>query len=160
MNVYLCKMTKAKMHEFYRAFSYDPAAMSENDNSRYIYDAATVDTYFEKHMRQGKIHFAIMLGDTVIGDVYLKNINSIDRFCTIAIHMANDTYKGHGYGTQAEKLILAYAFQELEMQVVYADTLVKNARSRHVLEKVGFSEIRRDNQSIYYEYHKSNWNGS
>ena len=44
------------------------------------------------------------------------------------------------------------------MQVVYADTLVKNARSRHVLEKVGFSEIRRDNQSIYYEYHKSNWN--
>lgn len=99
MNIYLCKMTKAKMHEFYRAFSYDPSAMSENDNSRYIYDTSTVDAYFEKHMLQGKIHFAIMLGDTVIGDVYL-----------------------------------------------------------HVLEKVGFTEIRRDSQSIYYEYRKSNWN--
>ena len=146
------------MHEFYRAFSYAPSAMPENDNSCYIYDAATVDAYFEKHMIQGKIHFAIMLGDTVIGDVYLKNVNSIDRFCTIAIHMANDTYKGHGYGTQAEKLILEYAFQELDMNIVYADTLVKNARSRHVLEKVGFTEICRDNERINYEYRKSNWN--
>ena len=111
-------------------------------------------------MIQGKMHFAIMLGDNVIGDVYLNNVNSIERFCTIAIHMANDTYKGHGYGTQAEKLILAYAFQELDMNIVYADTLVKNARSRHVLEKVGFTEICRDTQSIYYKYRKRNWNGS
>ena len=160
MNVYLCKMTKAKMHALFRAFSYDPSALPENDNSRYRYDAAAVDAYFEKHMRQGKIHFAIMLGDTVIGDVYLKNVNFVDRFCTVAIHMANDTYKGHGYGTQAEKLILTYAFQELNMKVVYADTLIKNERSRHILEKVGFTEIRRDNQSIYYACRKSNWGRS
>lgn len=158
MDIYLCKMTKMKMHEFYRAFSYDPVTMPESNNAHFIYDVSSVDAYLEKQIQQGKIHFAIMLGGTVIGDVYLKNLNYIERVCTMVIHMVNDTYKGQGYGTQAEKLILAYAFQELKMQVVYADTLVKNERSRHVLEKVGFKQIRRDDQRFYYEYHKCNWN--
>lgn len=116
MDVYLCKMTKSKMHDFFRAFSYDPVAMPENNNSHYTYGAAAVDALFEKYMRQGKMHFAVTLGNTVIGDVYLKNINSVDQVCTMAIHMTNDSYKGHGYGTNAEKQILAYAFQTLSFE--------------------------------------------
>ena len=36
------------------------------------------------------------------------------------------------------------------MMTVNADTLIKNTRSQHVLEKVGFKKIKKNNHFIYY----------
>lgn len=49
-----------------------------------------------------------------------------------------------------KRLALQYAFGTLEMEAVNADTLVKNTRSQHVLEKVGFRYIREDEGYRYY----------
>lgn len=64
--------------------------------------------------------------------------------------MINDSYKNKGYGTAAERLILEYAFRELEMQTVFADALIGNQRSQRVLEKVGFIKTHQDDQFVYY----------
>lgn len=71
------------------------------------------------------------------------------------ISMINDSFKNQGYGTATEKLILQYAFEQMGMQTVYADSLITNLRSQHVLQKVGFTEIRRDAQFVYYQCDKS-----
>ena len=68
----------------------------------------------------------------------------------MGIHLQNDAVKGKGYGTQAERLILQYAFEELGMVAVNADAALKNTRSQHVLEKVGFRYTHEDDTFKYY----------
>ena len=86
----------------------------------------------------------------MVGDLYLIQINPIERNCTLSIHMKNDSVKNKGYGTMAEQLALKYAFEELQLENVYADTLTRNKRSRYVLTKVEFREIRTDATFCYY----------
>ena len=98
-----------------------------------------------------------MLEQTPIGEVILKNIDRAHKHCTLGISMQSDAYKNKGYGTQAEKLTLKYAFAELGMEKVLADALVTNTRSQHVLEKVGFVETHRDESFVYYKCNRAAW---
>lgn len=91
-----------------------------------------------------------MLDEKPIGELQLKQINREKAECTLSIHMQNDTVKEKGYGTQAERLAVKYAFDELGMVAVNADTIRKNTRSQHVLEKVGFHFIEEDGTFKYY----------
>ena len=59
-------------------------------------------------------------------------------------------YRGKGYGTQAERLAVKTAFDEIGMAAVNADTIRKNTRSQHVLEKVGFRFVGEDETFKYY----------
>ena len=149
MDIRLCAMTKPLMRQFFRDFAYDPDTMPPDQP--YEYSQEQADAFFEKRDRPDRVHFAVMNGEEIIGDLYLKNIDPADRSCTMSIHLKNDSVKNKGYGTQAELLALRYAFETLELETVYADALVINTRSRHVLTKVGFTELRRDDTKVYYE---------
>ena len=46
--------------------------------------------------------------------------------------------RNHGYGEEALRLILEYAFIQLHMERVTLDHLIKNQHAAHVYEKVGF----------------------
>ena len=47
-------------------------------------------------------------------------------------------------------MAVEYAFDELGMVAVNADTIMKNTRSQHVLEKVGFHCVGEDGAFQYY----------
>lgn len=49
---------------------------------------------------------------------------------------------------------MKYAFEELGMNTVLADAVLKNTRSQHVLEKVGFQFVRQDEMFKYYRYER------
>ena len=91
-----------------------------------------------------------MLEDRSIGELQLKRIDREKAECTLSIHLQNDAVKGKGYGTQAERMAVQYAFDELGMAAVNADAVRKNIRSQHVLEKVGFRLIAEDDLFKYY----------
>ena len=158
MSVELVKMTRDLMHRFYQAFSFDAAAIPDGEDVIvYKYDANIVNQRFDKHLSQGKQHYAIILNGQVIGDIYLKHIDSTARSAEMGIHIVNDKYKNKGYGTCAEKLLLQHAFCELGLDVVYANTLIKNKRSERALIKAGFREIDCDNQFSYFKCRKDEW---
>jgi RimJ/RimL family protein N-acetyltransferase len=77
----------------------------------------------------------------------------------MGISLMNDQYKNQGIGTAAEKQTLRYAFEQIGMETVYADALITNLRSRHVLEKVGFRETHANAQFAYYQCDKDSWKG-
>ena len=91
-----------------------------------------------------------MAEDEIVGEVKLCDITP-EASATLSITMKNAGFKDRGYGTQAEKLAVQYAFEVLNVPVVYADCILTNARSRHVLEKVGFSCIGQDEGKVYYK---------
>ena len=147
----LKKMARELCHELYKGWSNDASIYMDMSLFKpYSYNKASVDRYFDSKNEPSRIIFAIMLDGKPIGELQLKQIDLEKAECTLSIHMQNDTVKDKGYGTQAEQLAVKYAFDELGMVAVNADTIMKNTRSQHVLEKVGFHLIGEDGTFKYY----------
>lgn len=144
-------MTRELCHQIYKKWENDDSIyMDMGLFKTYIYDEEKVDKYFEAKQNPSRMLFAIMLGDNAIGELQLKQIDMKTKECTLSIHMQNDAAKGKGYGTRAEQLAIEYAFEKLGMKAVNADTVIKNIRSQHVLEKVGFQFIKEDGDFRFY----------
>ncbi len=144
-------MTRELCHQIYKKWENDDSIyMDMGLFKTYIYDEEKVDKYFDAKQNPSRMLFAIMLGDNAIGELQLKQIDMKTKECTLSIHMQNDAAKGKGYGTRAEQLAIEYAFEKLGMKAVNADTVIKNIRSQHVLEKVGFQFIKEDGDFRFY----------
>ena len=151
--VSLKPMTRQMCHEFYQNFQNDPAI---GHYYEYVYSPEIADRYFDNNSVADRKLFAIMVGNQIVGECKLKNIDLQNRECSMGIHLQNDAVKEKGYGTQAERMVLQYAFEELGMIAVNADAALKNTRSQHVLEKVGFRYTHEDDTFKYYRCDATN----
>ena len=151
----LCVMTRALCHQFFREHESDPAVCQDESRFQpYVYSEEAADRFYERKQVPGRLELVAMLDGRTIGHVQLKNIDPEKRECEFGFHMQNDSVKGLGYGTRIARLALAYAFERLGMDAVYAYTLPKNTRSRHVLEKAGFRYIGEQDGYCYYRYER------
>lgn len=147
----LCVMTRELCHELFRSWENDPDIYMDMALFKpYRYDEAAVNRYFDAKQSPSRVLLAIMKDSAPVGEIQLKQIDRERGECTLSIHMQNDACKGRGYGTCAERLALQYAFGTLGMAAVNADVVVKNTRSQHVLEKVGFQFVKEENGFRYY----------
>lgn len=147
----LQRMTRELCHKLYKEWENDEAIYMDMSLFKpYVYNEEAVNRYFDSKQDSSRIMFVIMLSDRPIGELQLKQIDYDKKECTLSIHMQNDSVKGKGYGTKAEQLAIKYAFDELGMIAVNADTVKKNTRSQHVIEKVGFKFIKEDDCFLYY----------
>ena len=151
MDVALTHMTRPLCHEFYRGFENDPDTFMDMSRfAPYEYTPEKTDQYFEEQQSPDRIVFMIMEGGRPVGEVKLKYIDREAKQCSLGIHLQNDRAKNRGIGTAAERLALDYAFGVLSMETVNADAVLKNKRSQHVMEKVGFTFAREDDTFRYY----------
>lgn len=74
-----------------------------------------------------------------VGFVWLIRIDDIHGRATIAYWIATEE-QGNGYGTEAVKLALEYAFDVRGLNKVVARTFEENSASQRVLEKLEFVE--------------------
>ncbi len=147
----LCVMTRELCHTLFQGWENDPDIYMDMDHfTAYQYNEAAADRYFDAKQDSSRVLLAIMKDGAPIGEIQLKQIDRERRECTLSIHMQNDAAKGHGYGTRAEQLAVQYAFDVLGMDAVNADTILKNKRSQHVLQKVGFQYVKEENGFRYY----------
>ena len=152
----LVPMTRKLCHELFRSWENDESIYMDLSSFRpYIYSEDTVDRYFDSKQEPSRVMLAVMLGDRPIGEIQLKQIDRDKKECTLSIHMQNDSVKGKGYGTEAEKLACEYAFEELGMMAVNADTVVKNIRSQHILDQLGFEFIKEEGDFRFYRLEKN-----
>ena len=89
--------------------------------------------------------------DRFIGDVGLFSIkwNHGDAFMGISI--GDREYWGKGYGTDALRILLRYAFIELNLHRVSLSSLEGNERATRSYEKAGFVAEGRMRQATKYE---------
>ena len=156
--VELTPMTPALCRAFYRGFTADPALyMDLSRFAPFVYRAEWVEAHYLRQQQLGRINFAIMQNGAPVGELLLRDVDREAGVCTLGIHLQNDAVKGRGIGTRAEQLALAYAFTELGMRTVLADAVQRNARSRHVLGKLGFSRIGEDETFVYYRFDREDF---
>jgi len=73
-----------------------------------------------------------------IGNVGLHRIHWKDRCAIFGIALGEKAYWDQGYGTDATRTMLHFAFEELNLHRVELEVLDENARARRCYEKVGF----------------------
>ena len=162
MNIRIEPMTREQMHEMYRGFTMDPSIFDDMEifemAKNYVYDPAKTDALYDMRMAEEGSHlFAVLLDGTVIGEVGLRHFSEETKECELSVHMQNDSVKGLGYGTQAEILAIDYAFDVLGAESIFAESLIKNTRSQHIMEKLGFRYTGEEEGFKQYILKKKDW---
>lgn len=149
--VYLLPMTPEMYHEYFKEYQNDlDLYIDKSAYVPYTYDEEKVNRYIQRQIDLNRIVLAIMHNDEIVGEILIKNI--VEHQCaTLGLAMKNVQYKDKGFGTKAEQLVIQYVFNELDIPVLYADSILSNTRSQHVLEKVGFTFIKEEGNFRYYQ---------
>lgn len=150
------KITQDLIREYFKDFESDSDIyMDMSKFSEYRYDEEKVNAYFERISADTtRKAFIITEAGRPIGEICIKHINTAEKRGELSVHLQNDRCKNKGYGTLAERLMLQYAFGDLGLETVFADAVLKNKRSQHVLEKVGFEFIKEEGIFRYYKISK------
>lgn len=151
LDITLKPMTAEMYHAFFKEYENDmDLYLDKNDYFEYIYDGEKVDAYIQRQVNLHRQPFAIMYGDEMVGELKIYDI-ILGKSATLGITMKNHKYKDKGFGTRAEQLAIEYVFYQLDIPVLYADCVLTNTRSQHVLEKVGFQFLYADEQRKHYQ---------
>lgn len=95
------------------------------------------DTIF--HSADIKLAVCLTDNNLHIGNVYLTDINYVNRTAESHILIGNKDYWGQGYAREALLQILHYGFEERGLNRVYAHINADNAASLRMHEKCGYT---------------------
>lgn len=76
--------------------------------------------------------------DRPFGSVYVRDIDRRHQKGEYGIFIGEDDARGKGVGTQAARLMIAYAFEELKLHKLYLRVFADNAGAIRSYEKAGF----------------------
>ena len=82
-----------------------------------------------------------------VGTAYLTDIDHRHRRAEFGVLIGEAACRGQGYGTEATRLVLDYAFTALGLHSVMLTCYEFNLAGRRAYEKVGFHEFGRRRQS-------------
>jgi RimJ/RimL family protein N-acetyltransferase len=104
---------------------------------------------------RGNLSLAVVLKATseLIGDCTLFLLSSEHRQGEIGFVFHPD-HHGRGYATEAARLLLRLAFEELDLHRVVGRLEVRNTPSARVLERLG---MRQEAQLVENEFVKGEW---
>lgn len=89
--------------------------------------------------------------DKLIGNVGLHCIDQAHRSCMIGIFIGDKSAWGKGYGPEAMRLLMGFAFDYLNMHSVKLMVYDFNARGRAAYAKLGFKEAGRWRDGLFRE---------
>ncbi|PLS15430.1 GNAT family N-acetyltransferase [Bacillus sp. M6-12] len=105
----------------------------------------------EGKMDSNEVYFRLRTidGDRLIGFVTIHSIEWNNRTGLMAIGIVDSTYRNIGYGSDALKLILRYAFHELNLDRVGLEVIEYNQGGIKAYERVGFLQEGRKRSVVY-----------
>ncbi|MHA1521441.1 MAG: GNAT family N-acetyltransferase [Promethearchaeota archaeon] len=87
--------------------------------------------------------------ETLIGNVGIEFIDHRNGVGGLGIVIGKKAFWGQGYGTEALKLIIAYAFDTLNLQKMEIEVFSSNPRALACYKKVGFIQEGRKRRRFY-----------
>jgi RimJ/RimL family protein N-acetyltransferase len=123
-----------------------------NDDPARLYSARENKEWLESHFHEF-IMFTIHSkeDDKLIGSIELMGIQWPSGDAWVGIGIGERDYWGKGYGTEAMKIILRYAFEELNLHRVSLSVFDYNQRAIRSYEKAGFQHEGRIRQYVTRE---------
>jgi RimJ/RimL family protein N-acetyltransferase len=112
---------------------------------RFPRSAMVMNARFRKSSEEDhpdNLTFAIVLreNDELIGRNELDFLDLVHRSAETGTELFKPEHRGKGYGTEAKHLLLRYAFEVLNLHMVWSNVWEENPRSRAALLKQGYRE--------------------
>jgi len=85
-------------------------------------------------------HLRTLEDDRLIGFAAIHTIEWNNQVGLLAIGIGEPNYRGRGYGADTLRLVLRYAFDELNLHRVGLDVIDNNAQAIQAYERVGFKQ--------------------
>ena len=85
-----------------------------------------------------KVVFAIRVGPELVGIAQLIDIDPIHRSAELTIRIGDEANRGRGYGTEAVKLLVAFAWRDLNLHRVWLRVFSNNERAIKAYTRAGF----------------------
>lgn len=85
-------------------------------------------------------HIRTKSDDRLVGFIQLDRISYTNGTCSLAIGIGNKDDRNKGYGTEAMNLILAFAFEEMNLHRVGLNFISYNSNAQKVYENCGFKK--------------------
>jgi len=150
--IFLSVLEKEHCKKIWEEYEYDFESKTEPLNIGHSISKA--ESWFEEIQKdQGEKHvrLGIFIDEegTVIGDVALQDLDWKNRSCSIGIGIAKKDYRGKGFGTEAVKIMLDYAFNNLGLERITGSTLEHNIAAQRSLEKNNFVLEGQERKAVY-----------
>ena len=84
-------------------------------------------------------HFAIFNNGDHIGNISLRNIDSLNNHGEMVVYLGEQRAKG--YGLKAVKKFIDYCFDEIKIHKIYITVGDNNLIARHLYRKCGFFDF-------------------
>jgi RimJ/RimL family protein N-acetyltransferase len=101
---------------------------------------AQEEQWFDDYLQDTNRHvFGIeTLHGKLIGNIALESVNWKDRCAELGIVIGEKDHWNKGYGTEAVRTLLGFAFREMNLHRVFLRVFDDNTRAIHCYEKCGF----------------------
>lgn len=96
-----------------------------------------------------KLAICTVKDNLYIGNIYLTDIDYVNRKAHSHILIGNHEFWNGGYGTEAMRLLLDYAFNQRNLRRIEAIVLEDNVGSQKMHEKLGYKKEGLLRQSVY-----------
>ncbi|MGH4118914.1 GNAT family N-acetyltransferase [Clostridium sp.] len=104
---------------------------------------------YKQFLNGNGINFGIYKDSKFIGKIRISNIvMGVFKNAFIG-YSIDEKEQGNGYMKEAVKLVVEYAFEELELHRIEATTLIDNEKSQRVLRSCGFKELGISEEYLY-----------
>ncbi len=84
----------------------------------------------------------------IIGIAGLHDLDHINNCCELGLFIGDKDYWNHGYGEEATRLLLDFAFNVLNMHNAMLKVFDYNIRALKCYQKIGFKEIGRRREAF------------
>lgn len=90
-----------------------------------------------------------------VGSVYIRDIDPVHKKGEYGIFIGEEEARGQGIGTEAARLMIRYAFEELRLHKLFLRVFADNPRAIRSYEKAGFEKeaYLRDEVFLDGNYH-------
>ena len=130
--------------------------------------SSSIEKWLSRYESGPCYHWVIALRETdeLIGVIDLLRIDAETGGASFA-YMLGEDFWGKGYGTEALRAVLQFAFGEMELQFVEADHMAQNGASGAVMRKCGmvyqrtepekYEKNGRTHNAVVYRINRENW---
>ena len=104
---------------------------------------------YKQFLNGNVVNFGIYKNNKLIGKIKISNIVMGGFKNAFIGYSMDEKEQSKGYMKESVKLVMAYAFEELELHRIEATTLIDNEKSQRVLRRCGFKELGISEKHLY-----------
>ena len=118
----------------------DPEINQFTESRLFVHTQESVEDFISKTNNGSNHAFAIIDNESGlhIGNIKIGNINSQYKYADIGLIIGDKNFWGKGIATEAIKMCVDFAFNQLKLHRLYAGIYVLNTGSIKAFEKAGF----------------------